>query len=184
MSITGDRSSGAAAGSAEPCATTLAFDVRRGVHPCAPVPLTWTRPRTAAAHRLWVSGQTGIPSAMSDIAGREYAARMLLPPPAGSIACTRRVGTHLDLKAFAVTFGLVFLAELGDKTQLTTMMLASRTRAPWLIFVAAGLALVLSSLIGALFGEALGRVVPVRVIQIGAGAAFVLIGALLLARAA
>lgn len=90
----------------------------------------------------------------------------------------------MDLKAFAVTFGLVFLAELGDKTQLTTMMLASHTRAPWLIFVAAGLALVLSSLIGAMFGEALGRVVPVRYIQIGAGAAFVLIGALLLVRAA
>ena len=90
----------------------------------------------------------------------------------------------MDLKAFAVTFGLVFLAELGDKTQLTTMMLASRTRAPWLIFMAAGLALLLSSLIGALFGEAIGRVVPVRYVQVGAGVAFVLIGALLLAKAA
>ena len=89
----------------------------------------------------------------------------------------------MDLKAFAVTFGLVFLAELGDKTQLTTMMLASRTRAPWLIFMAAGTALLLSTLIGAVFGEALGRLVPGRYLQIGAGAAFVLIGALLLARA-
>lgn len=89
----------------------------------------------------------------------------------------------MDLKAFAVTFGLVFLAELGDKTQLTTMMLASRSRAPWLIFMAAGMALLLSTLIGAMFGEALGRLVPGRWMQVGAGAAFVLIGALLLARA-
>jgi putative Ca2+/H+ antiporter (TMEM165/GDT1 family) len=86
----------------------------------------------------------------------------------------------LDLKAFAVTFGLVFLAELGDKTQLTTMVLAARTRAPLLIFIAAGLALVLSSLIGVVFGDALTRVIPLRYIQKGAGIAFVLIGGLLL----
>lgn len=86
----------------------------------------------------------------------------------------------MDLKAFAVTFGLVFLAELGDKTQLTTMMLAARTRSPALIFMAAGLALILSSLIGVVFGEALTRLIPLRYIQIGAGGAFVIIGALLL----
>lgn len=87
----------------------------------------------------------------------------------------------MDLKAFLVTFGLVFLAELGDKTQLTTMLLAARTRAPALIFIAAGLALVLSSLIGVVFGEALTRLVPMRYIQVGAGGAFVIIGAMLLA---
>jgi putative Ca2+/H+ antiporter (TMEM165/GDT1 family) len=90
------------------------------------------------------------------------------------------VGVRVDLKAFAVTFGLVFLAELGDKTQLTTMMLAARARAPILIFIAAGLALLLSSLIGVVFGEALTRLVPLRYIQIGAGVAFVLIGGILL----
>lgn len=86
----------------------------------------------------------------------------------------------MDIKAFAVTFGLVFLAELGDKTQLTTMMLAARTRAPLLIFIAAALALVLSSVIGVVFGEALTRLVPLRYIQVGAGVAFVLIGGVLL----
>ncbi len=86
----------------------------------------------------------------------------------------------MDLRAFAVTFGLVFLAELGDKTQLTTMMLAARTRSPILIFAAAGLALVISSLIGVVFGEALTRLIPLRYIQIGAGISFVLIGGVLL----
>jgi len=89
-------------------------------------------------------------------------------------------GTRLDLKAFAVTFGLVFLAELGDKTQLTTMMLASRSQAPWSIFAAAGLALLLSALIGVLFGQAVTRAVPPRYIQMAAGTAFVLIGAFML----
>ena len=70
---------------------------------------------------------------------------------------TREGGLDVDLKAFCATFGLVFLAELGDKTQLTTMMLAAKSRAPLIIFVAAGLALVLSSLFGVLFGEALTR---------------------------
>ena len=86
----------------------------------------------------------------------------------------------MDLKAFAVTFGLVFLAELGDKTQLTTMVLAARTRAPLAIFIAAGLALVLSSLIGVVFGDALTRLIPLRYIQKGAGVVFVLIGGMLL----
>ena len=86
----------------------------------------------------------------------------------------------MDLKAFCATFGLVFLAELGDKTQLTTMMLAAKSRAPFIIFIAAGLALVLSSLFGVLFGEALTRLIPMRYIQAGAGLAFVIIGGLLL----
>ncbi len=86
----------------------------------------------------------------------------------------------MDLKAFAVTFGLVFLAELGDKTQLTTMVLAARMRAPVVIFIAAGLALLLSSLIGVVFGDALTRLIPLRYIQKGAGVVFVLIGGMLL----
>jgi putative Ca2+/H+ antiporter (TMEM165/GDT1 family) len=82
------------------------------------------------------------------------------------------------LQAFFTIFATVFLAELGDKTQLATMLFASSDKGPskWLIFAAASCALVLSAAIGVMAGAALGKYVPPRVLQIVAGAGFVLIG--------
>ncbi len=84
------------------------------------------------------------------------------------------------LRTFLVTFGLVFLAELGDKTQLATMLLVAQNKSPWSVFLGAATALVLSSLIGVLFGGVLSRLVPANYIQSGAGVVFVIIGILLL----
>ncbi|EEG76184.1 TMEM165/GDT1 family protein [Dethiobacter alkaliphilus] len=84
------------------------------------------------------------------------------------------------LKAFLTTFALVFLAELGDKTQLTTMLLVSQGQPMKMVFLGAASALVLSSLIGVLAGAWLGKMVPPNVIQTGAGVAFIGIGILLL----
>ncbi|MGI6633045.1 MAG: TMEM165/GDT1 family protein [Bacillota bacterium] len=78
------------------------------------------------------------------------------------------------------TFVSVFFAELGDKTQLSTMMLASSKKAPASVFVGSAVALVLSSLIGVLVGDTLYRVVPAHIIRIVAGGAFVVIGGLIL----
>jgi len=78
------------------------------------------------------------------------------------------------------TFVAVFFAELGDKTQLSTMMLASSKKAPASVFVGSAVALVLSSLIGVLVGDTLYRVVPAHIIRIVAGAGFLVIGALIL----
>jgi putative Ca2+/H+ antiporter (TMEM165/GDT1 family) len=85
-----------------------------------------------------------------------------------------------DLRALAVAFGLVFLAELGDKTQLTTLMLAAQTRALLPVFFGAAAALVLTSLLGVIFGEAITRLIPAQTIRLASGAAFVLIGGLML----
>ena len=84
------------------------------------------------------------------------------------------------IKTFLVTFGLVFLAELGDKTQLATMLLVAQNKSPWAVFVGAASALVLSSLIGVLFGGVIAKVVPPNYIQSGAGVVFILIGVFLL----
>lgn len=96
----------------------------------------------------------------------------------------RRAEPHgsnvLDWKIVISTFGAVFLAELGDKTQLSTMMLASSKKAPLSVFLGSACALVLSSLIGVLVGDTLYRVVPPNVIRILAGGAFVVIGGLIL----
>lgn len=89
----------------------------------------------------------------------------------------------MDVKTFFVTFGLVFLAELGDKTQLTTMMLAAQSRSSVAVFIGSAGALIVASLLGVVFGEAIIKLVPAHTIKLSAGTAFVLIGgALLLGR--
>jgi putative Ca2+/H+ antiporter (TMEM165/GDT1 family) len=85
----------------------------------------------------------------------------------------------MDVKTFFVTFGLVFLAELGDKTQLATMALAAKSDAPMAVFLAASSALVASALLGTLFGEALTRLVPSATLHLAAGIAFLVLGGLL-----
>lgn len=83
-------------------------------------------------------------------------------------------------KTFLVTFGLIFFAELGDKTQLTVMTLSAQTKTPAPVFLGATAALALSSLLGAVFGDVVTRVVPTQWIHYAAGAGFVIIGLLLL----
>ncbi len=78
------------------------------------------------------------------------------------------------------TFIAVFFAELGDKTQHSTMMLASSKKAPLSIFLGSAVALVLSSLIGVLVGDTLYKLVPATVIKTVAGGGFLVIGALIL----
>jgi putative Ca2+/H+ antiporter (TMEM165/GDT1 family) len=77
------------------------------------------------------------------------------------------------------TFGLIFLAELGDKTQLTTMMLAAQSNSATAVFIGAAAALALSALLGVVFGEAITRVIPTGMIHLGAGIAFIGLGLLL-----
>lgn len=89
-------------------------------------------------------------------------------------------GGGLDWKAAVVTFGLVFVAEMGDKTQLATMMMAARTRSLLPVFLGAAAALVLSALIGAVAGDTVARFVPIKTLQTVAGLGFVAIGLLLL----
>ena len=65
------------------------------------------------------------------------------------------------------TFGTVFIAELGDKTQLATLLLSAHSGKPLLVFLGAALALILTSLIGVLVGSWLSKVIsPERFEQI------------------
>lgn len=87
----------------------------------------------------------------------------------------------MDTKLFFSTFLLIFLAELGDKTQLAAMARTATAEASkWTVFSAAAAALVLSTLVAVLLGSALTRVVPEHVIRMGAAILFILFGALLL----
>lgn len=83
-------------------------------------------------------------------------------------------------KSIITAFILVFLAELGDKTQLSTMLLASKSNSIWLIFIGSSCALILSSLLGVLLGSCINKYIPQLYIQIGSGVSFLIIGLLLL----
>ncbi len=87
----------------------------------------------------------------------------------------------MDYRLFFSTFLLIFVAELGDKTQLAAMARTAESGgAKWVVFAAASCALVLSTLVAVLFGSALTRVVPERAIKITAAILFILFGILIL----
>ncbi len=80
---------------------------------------------------------------------------------------------HIDWQVLASTFGLIFLAELGDKTQLAAFAFASRTASPLSVFLGASSALALTSLVAVVLGGAVGRIVPEKIIRLLAGLAFI-----------
>jgi putative Ca2+/H+ antiporter (TMEM165/GDT1 family) len=85
----------------------------------------------------------------------------------------------LDWSALLSTLGLIFVAELGDKTQLAVVTQTCKHRRPWAVFFGASLALTLVTLIGALGGQLLGQFIPPLFLRFAAAAAFILMGALI-----
>lgn len=83
---------------------------------------------------------------------------------------------------FWTTFFTVFLAEVGDKTQLAAITATVRSGALWTVFLAASAALVCATAIGVLLGDALFRVIPPTAIRWAAGMAFIGVGVWVLAR--
>jgi putative Ca2+/H+ antiporter (TMEM165/GDT1 family) len=83
----------------------------------------------------------------------------------------------MDPKLFATVFATVLVAELGDKTQLATLLYASDASQPKLtIFAASAAALVLSSALGVLAGSLVGELVSPRVLRWVAGGGFIAVG--------
>ena len=83
----------------------------------------------------------------------------------------------MDLKLLATVFTAVFIAELGDKTQLATLLFAADKQAAKLtVFLGASLALILASAIGVAAGGALAGVVDPRWLHYVAGIGFIAIG--------
>ena len=84
----------------------------------------------------------------------------------------------MDLKVFLAIFGTVFLAELGDKTQLATLLFATReTISPLTVFLAASLALIATTAIGVAAGNFIADQIDTKVLSYIAGIGFILIGA-------
>ena len=83
----------------------------------------------------------------------------------------------MDPKLFATVFASVFLAELGDKTQLATLLYASDAeRSKLTVFAAAASALVLTSALGVLAGSLVGQYVRPQLVRWVAGLGFIVVG--------
>jgi len=84
----------------------------------------------------------------------------------------------MDIKLLATVFATIFLAELGDKTQLATLLFAAREGSSLMtVFVAASSALIATTAIGVLAGAAISNYVDPRYLSYAAGTGFILVGA-------
>jgi putative Ca2+/H+ antiporter (TMEM165/GDT1 family) len=86
----------------------------------------------------------------------------------------------LNAKLIVSTFVMIFLAELGDKTQISTFALATNSRSMLSVFLGASGALILTTLIAVVLGGVIGRFVPEKVIKIVSAAVFIGFGVLTL----
>ena len=80
------------------------------------------------------------------------------------------------------TFIAVFLAEMGDKTQLTTITLSSTTNKPLAVFMGSSIALILATLLGALAGGSISNLIPAFLLKLLSGIVFLIIGTNLLSQ--
>lgn len=81
-------------------------------------------------------------------------------------------------KTFATVFVTVFIAEIGDKTQLATLLFsADRQTSKWAVFAGSALALTAAAAIGVLVGSQLERFISPKVLRTVAGVGFLAIGA-------
>lgn len=85
----------------------------------------------------------------------------------------------VDWTPFLATFGLIFLAELGDKTQIAAMCQAAQFRSPWLVLLGASAALTIVSAVGVVIGHFAGACFPRESVRYVAAGLFILMGVLM-----
>lgn len=83
-------------------------------------------------------------------------------------------------KFFFTSFCMIFLTEMGDKTQLTNLSLTAKSKLPVVVFFASVLGYAAATLLAIIFGGVLFKYVPQHYIQIASGCLFVVIGVLIL----
>lgn len=82
----------------------------------------------------------------------------------------------MDIKVIASVFTMIFMAELGDKTQLATVAFSAGESAKWSVFIGSALALVTTSALATLFGGIISQYVPIWLIHKVAGVVFIAFG--------
>lgn len=85
----------------------------------------------------------------------------------------------MDWKLLLTTFGTLFVAELGDKTQLACVLIAADSKKPWTVFLGSSLALVTVSLLGVVFAGFICQYISPIIMKKVAAVGFVIMGALI-----
>jgi len=85
----------------------------------------------------------------------------------------------MDWKLFLAAFGSIFVAELGDKTQLACVMMAAESKNPWVVFLGASLALICVSFLGVLLAQVISQCIAPHWIKRFAASGFILLGVLI-----
>ncbi|GAX38443.1 TMEM165/GDT1 family protein [Nodularia sp. NIES-3585] len=80
---------------------------------------------------------------------------------------------------FGTTFITIFLAEIGDKTQLSTLLMSAESHAPWVVFIGSGAALITTSLLGVLLGGWMANRLSPKTVNTSAGMMLLLISLML-----
>ncbi len=81
---------------------------------------------------------------------------------------------------FSSTFLTIFFAEIGDKTQLATLLISAESQSPWVVFAGAATALIATSLLGVLIGYWIARRLSPKTLDIGVAILLLLITGLLI----
>ncbi|AFY30850.1 TMEM165/GDT1 family protein [Calothrix sp. PCC 7507] len=80
---------------------------------------------------------------------------------------------------FGTTFITIFLAEIGDKTQLSTLLMSAESQAPWVVFIGSAAALITTSLLGVLLGSWISSKLSPKTVEKSAGVMLLLISLML-----
>jgi len=83
-------------------------------------------------------------------------------------------------EVFGSTFLTIFLAEFGDKTQLSTLLMSAESQSPWVVFAGAAAALITTTLLGVLLGQWLASRIAPKTVETASGASLLLISVMLL----
>lgn len=81
---------------------------------------------------------------------------------------------------FSSTFITIFLAEMGDKTQLATLLITAESQSPWIVFAGAATALIATSLLGVLVGYWIARRLPPKTVDLAVALLLLIITGLLI----
>ncbi len=81
---------------------------------------------------------------------------------------------------FSSTFLTIFIAEMGDKTQLATLLMSAQSQSPWIVFAGAAAALICTSLLGVLIGYWMARRLSPKVLDLAVAILMLIISGLLI----
>lgn len=83
------------------------------------------------------------------------------------------------LVVFGTTFVTIFLAEIGDKTQLSTLLMSAESHSPWVVFIGSAAALITTSLLGVLLGSWIAGRLSQKTVEKSAGVMLLIISLML-----